>query len=151
MIASLVTVSAVPIILSSAFWTQVPGRDSGVFLYVGSAILRGEVPYRDVWDHKGPIIYFIDALGLQLGGGSQWGVRLLEWMSLSVATLAGYDTMRRMFGIFPALCASALWIFSLVVLLQGGNFTEEYALPLQFGALWLVARGGEDDTLFLRW
>jgi 4-amino-4-deoxy-L-arabinose transferase-like glycosyltransferase len=151
MIAALVFISAVPIILSPTFWTQVPGRDSGVFLYIGSAILRGEVPYRDVWDHKGPLIYFIDALGLQLGGGSQWGVHLLEWVSLSVATLAGYGTMRRMFGKFPALCASALWIFSLVVLLQGGNFTEEYALPLQFGALRLFARGGEDDTLFLRW
>jgi len=51
-----------------------PGRDSGVFLYVGQAILSGHIPYRDVWDHKPPLIYYIDTAGLMLTAGSLWGV-----------------------------------------------------------------------------
>ncbi|HST05473.1 MAG TPA: glycosyltransferase family 39 protein, partial [Chloroflexia bacterium] len=150
-IVLLAALSALPILLSSSFWTQVPGRDSGVFLYVGSAILRGDVPYRDVWDHKGPVIYFINALGLGLGGGTQWGVRLLEWVSLLLATFVGYDLMKRAFGVFPALFGSVIWVFTLLVVLEGGNLTEEYALPLQFGALWLFATSPEDDKGFFRW
>jgi hypothetical protein len=40
-----------------------PSRDSGVFLYVGWRLLQGDIPYRDIWDHKPPLIYFVDALG----------------------------------------------------------------------------------------
>jgi len=39
-------------------------RDSGVFHYVGWLITQGKIPYRDVWDHKPPVIFFINALGL---------------------------------------------------------------------------------------
>jgi hypothetical protein len=41
-----------------------PSRDSGVFLYVAWRFLNGDIPYRDVWDHKPPLVYFVDALGL---------------------------------------------------------------------------------------
>ena len=51
-----------------------PSRDSGVFLYVGWRLLKGDIPYRDVWDHKPPLIYFVDALGLLLSPQSLVGV-----------------------------------------------------------------------------
>jgi hypothetical protein len=35
-------------------------------------MLKGGVPYRDVFDHKPPLIYFISYLGLFLGGWLQW-------------------------------------------------------------------------------
>ena len=44
------------------------GRDSSVFLYVARRIQDGGVPYRDVWDHKPPLIYLI---GLLAGWGLQ--------------------------------------------------------------------------------
>ena len=49
-----------------------PSRDSGVFLYIGWRFLNGDIPYRDVWDHKPPLIYFVDALGLTLTPHSLW-------------------------------------------------------------------------------
>ncbi len=110
-------------------------RDSGVFLYTGWRILDGAVPYRDVWDHKPPAVFYIDALGLWLGQGSVWGVWLLELVSLSCALALGYRLMRRSFGPLAAFLGSVVWIAGLPPLLIGGNLTEEYALPLQFGAL----------------
>lgn len=44
-------------------------RDSGVFLYTGWRILNGEIPYLHVWDHKPPVIFILNALGLFIGGG----------------------------------------------------------------------------------
>ena len=55
-----------------------PSRDSGVFLYAGWRFLHADIPYRNVWDHKPPLIYFMDALGLTLTPHSLWGVWLLQ-------------------------------------------------------------------------
>ncbi|HEY8090385.1 MAG TPA: hypothetical protein VIF09_21135, partial [Polyangiaceae bacterium] len=36
------------------------GADQGLFFYTSREwLLRGRVPYRDVFDHKGPFIYVI--------------------------------------------------------------------------------------------
>jgi 4-amino-4-deoxy-L-arabinose transferase-like glycosyltransferase len=113
-------------------------RDSGVFLYIGWRILNGELPYRDVWDHKPPLIFYINALGLALTDNSRWGVWLIELAALFVAAYLGFQLIKRIFGIFPAVFSLVLWLLSLVPLLQGGNFTTEYTLPLQFTALWLA-------------
>lgn len=55
------------------------GRDNGFFLYSGSQILKGKLPYLDFWDSKGPLIFYINALGLFIGKGTRWGVWLLEY------------------------------------------------------------------------
>src|SRR5687768_3404549 len=62
-----------------------PGRDSGVYLYVASKILDGDIPYRDVWDHKSPGIYYLNALGLWLANGSLWGVWGVEAITWGIA------------------------------------------------------------------
>jgi hypothetical protein len=46
----------------------VPWTDSSVFLTIAQGMLRGKTPYLDFFDHKGPLIYFINAAGLALGG-----------------------------------------------------------------------------------
>ena len=67
--------SGIPLVLGAPFWTNIPYRDSGVFQYVGWRLLQGDIAYRDVWDHKGPAIYYIDALGIVIGGTGGWGCR----------------------------------------------------------------------------
>lgn len=113
----------------------VPQRDSGVFLYVAQTILDGGLPYRDVWDHKPPGVYYIDALGLLLAGHSLWGVWLLEFLAIAAAAMAGFVAMARVLGVLPALAGSAGWLLGLQFILGGGNLPEEFGLPLQFVAL----------------
>ncbi|MBN1977744.1 MAG: glycosyltransferase family 39 protein [Anaerolineae bacterium] len=114
-----------------------PGRDSGAFLYTADRILEGEIPYRDIWDHKPPAIFYIDALGLLIGGGSLWGVWFLEFLSLYLAGMLGFVLMRKVLGFGPAIFGTIAWMTSLVLVLGGGNFTEEFALPFQFATLYL--------------
>ena len=59
-----------------------PARDGGFFLYAGQQILDGKLPYQDVWDSKGPAIFYTNALGLWLGGGSRWGVWFVEFLCI---------------------------------------------------------------------
>ncbi len=110
-------------------------RDSGVFLYMGWRILNGELPYLDVWDHKPPIIFYLNALGLAIMDNSRWGVWLLEFLFLFLAAFIGFKIIQKAFGTFPAIFSTLLWLLTLLFVIQGGNLTTEYTLPLQFTAL----------------
>lgn len=116
-------------------FTSYIDRDSGVFLYIGWRMMEGELPYLDVWDHKPAMIFFINALGFLLSS-DRGGVWLLEFVFLFIALLIGFRLIQKIMGIFPAILASWLWIYTFSALIGGGNFTEEYALPFQFASLW---------------
>src|SRR3990172_8300854 len=75
------------LILPSNPMDRLPGQDNGVFLYGGQQLLAGKTPYVDFWDHKGPLIFYINALGLLIGSGSRWGVWILEFVFLLLTAL----------------------------------------------------------------
>jgi 4-amino-4-deoxy-L-arabinose transferase-like glycosyltransferase len=126
-----------------------PNRDSGVFLYIGERILHGDILYHQVWDHKSPLVYFINALGLAISGGSRWGIWILELAAIATSIYLGWITFKQVFGVIPSIVATVIWTSSLAVVLDGGNVTEEWALPLQFLALYLYARC--QNTQSSRW
>ena len=43
------------------FWT-----DSNLYFTIGRGMTRGLMPYRDLFDHKGPLIFLLYALGALL-------------------------------------------------------------------------------------
>jgi hypothetical protein len=52
--------------------------DHSIFAYIGWLMNRGFAPYRDVWDHKGPLLYYINDLGWKLTPGTTVGIGLLQ-------------------------------------------------------------------------
>jgi hypothetical protein len=124
-------------------YQPIPGRDQGVYLYIGRQILEGKIPYRDVWDHKGPVIYYINALGLFIAK-SVWGIWLLEVVSLFTAALFGYLALRLIFDKATALSCSVLWLVATMPILISGNEVEEYSLPLQFASVYLYLRSEKE-------
>jgi hypothetical protein len=115
----------------------VASRDSGVFLYSGWRLINGDIPYVDFWDHKPPLIFFINALGLLISGSSRWGIWVIEFISLSLAAILGFKLIKKAFDSFTAIYLSFIWLFTLTFMLEGGNYTTEYTLPIQFGCIWL--------------
>jgi hypothetical protein len=126
-------------------------RDSGVFLYVGWRILNGELPYRDIWDHKPPVIFYINALGQLITNNSRWGVWLVEFVCLFIAAFIGFRLVKKLLGTFPAVFSLFLWLLTLAFVIEGGNLTTEYTLPLQFAAFWLVYDSDKPDFPYWRW
>lgn len=112
--------------------------DGGVFLYVGQRMLDGAALYRQVWDHKPPLVYYLNALGLLLAQGSRWGVWGIETLSVAAATLLSIQLLRRVFGTALALLVTAIWMVTFFSIIEDGNLTETYALPLQFACLALA-------------
>ncbi|MCC7448277.1 MAG: hypothetical protein IT324_12730 [Anaerolineae bacterium] len=121
----------------ASIYRSFPQRDSGVFLYIARAVLNGQIPYRDVWDHKGPLIYYIDSVGLILGNGTIYGVWALEIAAMWAVLYMGFALLRQAFGSLSAIFASVIFFASFLLAIDGGNLIEEFALPFQFAALYL--------------
>ncbi|WP_346675678.1 hypothetical protein [Enorma phocaeensis] len=108
--------------------TIISYTDSSVFQYIGSSMLDGAVPYRDVFDHKGPLIYFINCLGWMLHGES--GIWLIEVISLTVCAILWFELAYLVNGSNSAsLLSSLLGLSAFILWIEGGNLTEEYCLP----------------------
>jgi len=143
---SLVVVVLLP---ASPVLYKTPNNDSSIFLYIGREIIQGKLLYHDVYDHKPPLIFLLNAAGLILGGGGQWGVWALELISLAVALLLAFLVLERFFGRLPALVACGAMLVNLAFVHERGNLTEEYAYPFQFGALYLLVRAQQARRSFL--
>jgi 4-amino-4-deoxy-L-arabinose transferase-like glycosyltransferase len=137
LILVLLLLSALIVLGQANPFTTRLGRDSGMYAYVASHLLQGKTPYVTAWEHKPPLIFFIDAAGLWLGRGTRWGIWGVELLCLLGASVAGFSALKRSFGLGSALLASVVWLTGLSLVLEGGNFTEEYALLFNFTALWL--------------
>ena len=114
------------------------GCDDSVFFTVGRLLRNNIIPYRDVFDHKGPVLYFINALGDIIGG--RQGVGILEvvfWVSFLAIIYQIWKTLELnkllLGGIFLILPLITYKDFAM------GNLAEEYALPfIAYGNLYLI-------------
>jgi len=111
------------------------GRDSGVFIYTGKQVLDGKIPYLDVWDHKGPLLYYINAFGLLLGNYTLYGLWIIQFTFIALSAFVSFYLLKISFGKIPAITGTFFWLTNLPLLIEGGNLTEEYALLFQFIAI----------------
>jgi hypothetical protein len=116
---------------------KAPGTDSSVFLTIGLGINNGLVPYSELFDHKGPLIYLINSVGLKIWG--MQGVWLLEAVSIWLTIYSIYKTVRRFSSSFAGLLVSFCLLAALVPIYEGGNLTEVYALPFSCCALYIFS------------
>lgn len=123
----ILALTAVVLLRSPMFVNGLPGLDSGVFLSIGMEIQQGSVPYVDTFDHKGPLIFLINWLGLAIGG---WrGIAVFEACAIAAALGCMFRTARLCTDWLTAAAITSLCAFGIVRFYGGGNLTEEYALP----------------------
>jgi uncharacterized membrane protein len=65
--------------------------DKEIFKYTGLVLHKGGVPYRDFFDHKPPLIFFLNYLGLALGS---WGLWIIDTLLILSATLLFFNTCK---------------------------------------------------------
>ncbi len=102
--------------------------DSSIFYFVGEMWSEGLVPYSEVFDHKGPFIFFVYMLGHSLCG--RVGVYLLQTVSLFFTLYFAYKIISKELKLsLPGLAT----VFGILVFLPGVEYgealTEEFCLP----------------------
>lgn len=110
-------------------------RDEGIFGLIGQAILRGEIPYRDVFDHKPPGVFYIYALALSFVPASARGIHVFLhlWNFATLLCVAGIA--RALWGSRAALWAALAYAFvSAAPAVQGFTASSELLLLLPLSA-----------------
>jgi len=124
--------------------TNLPNRDYGFYAYIGKLIVKGKLPYRDVWESKPPAIFYLNAFALRLGRGFRWGIWLTEFVFLLSAITASFFLMKKLWGTAPALFGVFVWLWGMDFTLQGGNYTEEFPIVFHFLVLMIFLQQTRD-------
>ena len=66
--------------------------DANIFFTMGRSMLGGRVLYRDVFDHKGPVLYLLYGLAGLVGGTDFRGVLVLEIIAMTSFLYTGLRT-----------------------------------------------------------
>ena len=115
---------------TSWLYHNVEYLDADFFSVIGKYWAKGNIPYVDLWDQKGPIIYFFNAVGYFVTG-QRWGVYLIQIISLTITLYYTYYFLLLEFSRKNALF---LLLAATLALLNdysyAGNNVEEYLLPL---------------------
>ena len=101
--------------------------DSPIFQIIGKYWAEGSIPYKDLWDLKGPFIFFVNALGYGMTGTSA-GVYGIQVISLFLTLCVVYRILSRHFSSISSFVFTLLSLAGLSYTYEGGNLTEEYIL-----------------------
>ena len=113
--------------------------DNAIYLTMGTAIAEGRAPYLDVFDHKGPLVFILQALPqLLFGGYSILAVFCQEIVFLFVCLLLIAKLAEEFSA--PYVPAQLVYLALGSTLLGGGNLTEEYAAAFTLGGLLIIVR-----------
>lgn len=105
--------------------------DENAFMTVGKSWLHGLIPYKDLFEHKGPILYFIFMIGYAISNNSFIGIYFFELLSLTICLYFIYKIVKlyldeKFAYLILPLFASVL--VSSEFFVHGGS-AEEFLLP----------------------
>ena len=112
--------------------------DENAFFTVGKAWAHGIVPYRDIFEQKGPLLYFIFMLGSIISKKSFIGIFVFEVISLTITLIFSCKIIQLFLKdkfIYPILPLLASIICSSGFFVHGGS-VEEFCFPFLFISLY---------------
>jgi hypothetical protein len=129
---------------TTSFFNTVYGGDSAIFRVIGSAMHHGQELYVDVWDHKGPTLFFVEWLGQVIHPG-RFGVFVLQVVALTVSLALIMSIARRFTSDLGTAGTLALVLAVLSYTFEGGNLSEEFSLPFIVFVLYGAVRALADE------
>lgn len=122
------------------------GSDNAMYLTMGTAIAQGYAPYTQIFDHKGPLLFVLQAIPQAIAGGySTFAVFVMEVVFLfaSLRVLCAICRMLRA----PCVPVQLAYLLMICPLLDGGNLNEEYANLFTLVGLLLALRAFGEQSV----
>lgn len=112
--------------------------DPSVWTMIGRGITQGYVPYEDLYDHKGPLQFFIYALGAWISHG-KLGLYLVEVTAMAVSLAACFRIARLFVSPTLSLLSALGMLLYCCATFDMGGTTEEYSLTfILWPIYWLL-------------
>jgi hypothetical protein len=112
--------------------------DTSVYLTIAQGITRGQVPFKDFFDNKGPLTYLISTPGMRIGGLT--GVWLTELLFMCVSVFFAFKTAlffgNKRFAFLGVICSFI--VFQSFFYEVAG--TEEYSLPFMMISFYIFTK-----------
>ncbi|MCL2719895.1 MAG: hypothetical protein FWD47_00970 [Treponema sp.] len=112
--------------------------DSSVYITFAQGIIRGQLPYLDLVDNKGPLLYLLSVPGLFLAGFT--GIWITEILLLFVSVFFAYKTALLFGNRFHALMGTIFSFTALLAFFLVNAGTEEYSLPFLIISLYIFSK-----------
>jgi 4-amino-4-deoxy-L-arabinose transferase-like glycosyltransferase len=150
----LAAVSLLPFFWYAWVYTEPFERDEAVYATVARVIRNGGLPYRDIFDHKPPLLYGWYTASFALFGETISAPRILAAAALAATTPLIFLAARGLYGTAPAghSAASAFAISTGLLLLRGNANPEVFmVLPLTGALVFAVwgIRSGQAGPLVM--
>lgn len=116
--------------------------DANISFTMGKGMMNGKIPYRDLFDHKGPLFYLLFGLAYLVSNTTFLGVFFLEVISFSVFLFFSFKFLSQHIVDHYALMALpflAAIVINLNSFVQGGS-AEEFCLPFVVTSLYYLSR-----------
>lgn len=122
-----------------------PGTcDSFIFQLIGKEWLSGSIPYKDLYDNKGPLLYAMNALGYWLLSVRS-GIVIIQTVFLFATAVVTFWFLRIGFGKKSSLWLTIVLLLGLSLGYNCGNNACEYAMPWIVYAFYLFYKWLEQD------
>ncbi|MBQ6343101.1 MAG: hypothetical protein IJI41_08275 [Anaerolineaceae bacterium] len=122
------------------------GVDSAFNRFMGLMVRRGKVLYSEIWDNKGPVLFFLQAIGT-LKGTHNADITLTFLMQILSMFLtifflyrADFNLHRRKVHILRVILLFLCSMSVFCILMEGGNLSEEWSLPMIGCSLYLLTK-----------
>ena len=108
----------------SNFWV-----DSNCYMTVGRGMRAGLLPYRDLMEQKGPLLYFLHYIAALISENSFLGAYLLECLNFGAFLILAVKTARLFADRYTLVTTSALCLLGLCgAAFASGDLAEEFCL-----------------------
>lgn len=144
-------VCALPLLLNFLLLTEPFDRDEGAYATIAAGLFDGQLPYRDLFDHKPPLIYGWYALSFAVFGEFEWAPRLMGGLVLSATAYLVYDSARILYSVRAAQAAALVFSLStgVAVLEPAANVEPFLLLPLAGMLRLFLVRDGQSSSYLL--
>lgn len=158
-IKNLIILAAISFVVLSVFSTCSylydinPWSDANLFFTIGRGIKQGEKLYVDIFDHKGPILYYIYLLASFISDKSFIGVFIIEVLFNIVFLLFTQKIIKLYFkesNSYLFLLIIQCLICSSNAFNYGGGSVEEYMMPLMVFVLYICLKNIHNKQSFSR-
>ena len=101
------------------------GSDNAMYLTMGTAMAKGYVPYSDIFDHKGPLLFLLQMIPQLFADGYSTLAVFVQEVIFLWGCLLVLARMARRLGV-KAVAVQLVYLAVYAPLVDGGNLTEEY-------------------------